>query len=88
MIDAQVQQADALRSIRAFIGGAYFQDQSPAGQDGYAMNQPLQYQSISRNGAVGQEGAPGVPGAIGALLSPAVMLLGGLALLAYMALRK
>lgn len=84
MIDPTVQQQDKLRPLRAFVSflqGTYG-DQTYAGQDGYAVNQPLQYQQIGPNGAVSQEGLPrSNVQAQAALTSPAVLILGGLAVL-------
>lgn len=55
-----VAQQDDLRARRSFIsflsGALGVQDQTYAGQDGMAVNQPRQYQTIGLNGSVGVEG--------------------------------
>lgn len=75
-----VAQQDQLRTLRAFVGfaGQLLGDQQLAGADGYAMNQPYQYQSIGPTGW-GIEGAPissaqGAKSAAG--VSPVVLVLG------------
>lgn len=52
-------QQDALRPLRNFVNllGGIVNDQSYAGQDGYAVNQPYQYQTVGAYG-VAVEGSP------------------------------
>lgn len=79
-MDAYVQQQDALRPLRMFVGAltgaAAVQDQSYAGMDGYAWNQPGRYQSVGPYG-VAVEGMPvqTTPGG-GLYISPMVVMLG------------
>jgi hypothetical protein len=81
---------DEQRTGRLFlsaIGSAMgINDQSYAGQDGYVVNYPRQYQAIGINGAIGVEGAP-ISNAQGGLrnMSPLVLLAG--AFVVYLALK-
>jgi hypothetical protein len=66
--------------VRAFIAAAstYLgNDQSVAGQDGYAVNQPRQYQTIGPGGLVGVEGTSLSNGqkSVALTASPLVLLL-------------
>ena len=59
--DDLIQAQDEQRTKRAFISflsTALGTDQTLAGEDGMAVNQPRQYQTIGSGGAVGIEGAP------------------------------
>jgi hypothetical protein len=91
MIDAQTQQADNLRPLRAFVGalqGYLGTDQTYANQDNVAVNPPLQYQVIGPNGQVGQEGRPVSNAQPLAMLGSPVVLLIGVAIVAVLVLRK
>lgn len=91
MIDAQTQQADNLRPLRAFVGalqGYLGTDQTYANQDNVAVNQPLQYQKIGPSGQVGQEGRAVSNAQPMAILTSPVVLLLGVALVAVLVLRK
>lgn len=83
------QQQDQLRPVRQFISllAGATGDQTYSGQDGYAVNPSGQFLSQGPNGVV-VEGQPIVKTAGGGLaLSPAVVMLGVGAVLAYLWLR-
>lgn len=84
----QTAQQDALRTVRQFISGLYSSgsDQTYAGQDAYAVNQPYQYQTIGSNGAVAVEGAAVSNAQTAAKIgSPLVIL--GVVVVAYLLLK-
>lgn len=76
------------RSFISFLSGAFgVNDQTYAGQDGYAYNQPGQYQTIGVNGSVGIEGQPYSTAQAGAVvMSPLVLI--ALAVGAYLVLKR
>lgn len=73
-----VAEQDSQRTARAFISflsTALNVDQSYAGQDGYAVNNPRQYQSIGPGGLIGVEGTASSNGqTIAFVTSPMVLL--------------
>lgn len=84
---------DAQRTQRSFISllaaGLGVSDQSYAGEDGSAVNNPGQYQAINpRTGAVGVEGQPISSIQRGVLLSSPLVLVAGAVLVAWLVLRK
>ena len=84
------QANDEQRTVRAFIGflsGAFGSDQSLPSTDGYAVNQPRQYQSIGPGGLVGVEGTS-QSNAQGAAATASPLLLLALAAAAYLLLVK
>lgn len=87
MADATATQ-DQLRTVRQFISGLYSSgsDQTYAGQDGYAVNQPYQYQTIGPGGSVSVEGAPISNTQQAATFGSPLVLL-GLAVVAYLVLK-
>jgi hypothetical protein len=65
------------RAFVSFINSALGNDQTYAGQDGYAVNQPRQYQSIGPGGLVGIEGTSSSNGqrSVSVTATPFVFLL-------------
>lgn len=79
-MDDAIKTNDEQRVARSFIAAisTYFgNDQSVAGQDGYAVNVPRQYQTIGPGGLVGVEGTSLSNGqkSVALTASPLVMLL-------------
>lgn len=56
VISAQDDQRVKRLFVSLISGLTGVNDQTYAGQDGYAVNQPRQYQTVGINGAVGIEG--------------------------------
>lgn len=86
-----ILEADQQRTGRAFISflsTAMGVDQSYAGQDGYAVNYPRQYQTIGPNGLVGVEGTARSNGQVSALMASPLVLLAVGGLVAYLVLKK
>jgi hypothetical protein len=80
---------DGLVTLRQFVGGlnAALNDQAYSGYDGYAANRAGQFYTVGPYGAA-VEGQPiAVSSAGGVSLSPAVVLI-GLAVVAYVLLKK
>jgi hypothetical protein len=85
------QVNDQQRTARAFIsflGSAFGTDQSYAQLDGYAVNQPRQYQTIGPGGLVGVEGTSQSNGQKPAAMVMSPVLLLALAAAAYFLLKK
>lgn len=80
-----------LRAVRSFISGTWNgggNDQTYAGQDATANNPTRQYQTVGANGSVGVEGSPLSNTQTGAILKNPLILIAGVALVAFILLRK
>lgn len=89
-MDDIVQAQDEQRTKRAFISflsTAFGVDQTMANADGYAVNQPRQYQTIGPSGVVGVEGTSQNTAQASVMGSPLVLILLGAGLV-YLVLQK